>query len=215
MRINPKDIPILTFLLGAGCGALLSAISLKSKYKKKKEAEILEIREWYIARDKKRHGGEKRPVSAPVESKEKEVTPFDMKDYQKKVALINREQRYSKRPTVREIDESEELEDRDDDVSHIYSIPPELFGTKEDYSTVFLTYYADGVLVDDAGDIMSIASEGGDDLLTIPQEIIDHIGEYIEDVAHCRNDNLGIDYEITVDPRTYSSIPKPREGNYE
>lgn len=90
-----------------------------------------------------------------------------------------------------------------------YVISPDEFDTIE-YDTVNLTYYADGVLVNDSDDEVI---EDVEDL--VGPDALDSFGEYEEDSVFVRDDALGIDYEICKDTRTYVEVvgaDYPEEG---
>lgn len=85
---------------------------------------------------------------------------------------------------------------------HPYSIPPEGptgFGMLENYDIVELYYTADGRVVDDpdAGDLVEDAD------FKVGEDIADHIGEFDDDVAYIRNDQLCIDYQILKTLNSY------------
>ena len=105
-----------------------------------------------------------------------------------------------------------DLEDNQIDISddynprelhdHPYSIPPEGptgFGMLENYDIVELYYTADGRVVDDpdAGDLVEDAD------FKVGEDIADHIGEFDDDVAYIRNDQLCIDYQILKTLNSY------------
>ena len=81
-------------------------------------------------------------------------------------------------------------------------IPPEVFGSEEDYDEIILTRYADGTLTDDADRIMDDAEIEN----TIGREILRHFVECEDDAIHVRNDRLKADYEIIQDPRSYGEV---------
>lgn len=83
-----------------------------------------------------------------------------------------------------------------------YVIAPEEFGEMDDYETVSLTYYSDGVLTDDFdNEIEDVEGMVGEDSL-------DHFGEYEDDSVFVRNDRYKTDYEILLDLRKYSDVKK-------
>lgn len=89
------------------------------------------------------------------------------------------------------------------DVQHDISvIPPEEFGREDDYETISLTYYADGILADDRGEPIE------DVEVTVGNESLRHFGEYEEDSVFVRNSRMMCDYEILLDLRTYSEANK-------
>ena len=94
-----------------------------------------------------------------------------------------------------------------DNVERPYVIEPRYFDEYDDYNTINLTLYADGVLVDDS------SNEPVEDVdETVGLDNLNHIGDYEEDAVHIRNDKLRCDYEILCDTKKYSEIrPHPAE----
>lgn len=81
-----------------------------------------------------------------------------------------------------------------------YVITPEEFDTRDDYETISLTYYADGVLADE----LDYRVEDVDN--TVGTESLSHFGEYEDDAVFVRNDQLKADYEILFDTRKYEDV---------
>lgn len=80
-----------------------------------------------------------------------------------------------------------------------YVIPPEEYGDNEEYEEILLTYYVDGVVTDDNGEII-------DDVEEIIGHALESFGEYEEESVHVRNDERKAYYEIIRDPRTYEDM---------
>ncbi len=78
-----------------------------------------------------------------------------------------------------------------------YVIDPNEYGDFEDYSTICLTHFADGVLVDDAGDILT--KEEIDE--SVGPDYADYFGLYGDDLIVIRNDARCADYHIERDLR--------------
>ena len=78
---------------------------------------------------------------------------------------------------------------------------PDEFGEFEDYTKVSLTYFADGVLADECGEIV-------DDVEEIIGDGLDHFGEYEDDSVFVRSDAKRCDYEILKDLRDFSDFKK-------
>ena len=78
-----------------------------------------------------------------------------------------------------------------------YVISPFDFGEIDGYNQISLTYYADGILEDDANEIVTDVDEliGAGSLYTF--------GEYEDDSVFVRNEYLSTDFEILKDYRTY------------
>lgn len=96
----------------------------------------------------------------------------------------------------------------EDSVPHI--ITPEEFGENEEYDTISLTLYSDGILADDADKPIDDVDE------VIGKESLEHFGEYEDDSIFVRNDKLKCDYEVLIDERKYAQIledkPYLKEG---
>lgn len=82
-----------------------------------------------------------------------------------------------------------------------YVISPDEFGELEDYTKISLTYFADGVLADECGEIV-------DDVEEIIGDGLDHFGEYEDDSVFVRSDAKRCDYEILKDLRDFSDFKK-------
>lgn len=81
-----------------------------------------------------------------------------------------------------------------------YVIDPGEYGDFEDYTAISLTHFADGVLVDDAGDILT--KEEIDE--SVGPDYADYFGVYDDDLVVIRNDARCADYHIERDLRNSS-----------
>lgn len=79
-------------------------------------------------------------------------------------------------------------------------ITPEEFGEIEEYDTISLTYFADGVLTDDMNEPIEDV-EG-----TVGYNFEKHFGEYEDDSVFIRNHRLKADYEILADERKFANL---------
>lgn len=177
----------LYFTLGGIVGGFIGWFVTKSYYKK----EISEIREAHAQMDKKNtEEASEATDETPVEDK-------DIKQDLHEYAELLRSQGYGGK-AVRE--------EKKVEAKLPYTIAPDEFGEDPDnYECLTFSYYADGVLADDA-----------DDPITNVQEIIgdalNHIGEYEPDAVYVRNELLGTEYEILRDPRKYSEEVEPTKS---
>lgn len=81
-------------------------------------------------------------------------------------------------------------------------IGPDEFGG-EDYETSFLTLFADGILVEDAGGFV-VQEEMIPEM--IGEEALKHIGEFAPGMIHVRNHERQMDYEISEVRQCYLNI---------
>ena len=177
----------IIFAVGAALGSAVTYKLVKDKYERIAQEEIAEMREYY----RKKHEPMEEEFVEPEESIVK-ITEADKRDY---ASIVSR---YAN--DISEITEKggvEAMEDEDDD-DKPFVIPPEDFGEIEDYDTQSLTYYSDGVLEDDQGNIIENPSD------LVGDNIGDHFGEFEEDAVHVRNDKYHTYYEVLMDIRTYA-----------
>ena len=83
-----------------------------------------------------------------------------------------------------------------------YVISPDEFGEFCEYSKNSLTFYADGVLVDENNELVDDVDG------TVGLDSLNHFGEYEDDAVHVRNDARKSDYEILLDTRRYEDVLK-------
>lgn len=166
------------FLIGAAVGA---AIAFKYASKKLEESENSEpaddVQELYseALEDIRDHSEEKVEIPEEVlraadEAKHKK----DISEY----ASIVQDEEYSK-------------------VEKPYTITPEEFG-EYGYETISLTYYADGVLADENGEVVDDIDE------IVGEDSLSHFGEYEDDSVYVRNDAKRCDYEILRELSDYN-----------
>jgi hypothetical protein len=78
-----------------------------------------------------------------------------------------------------------------------YVISPYDFGEIDEYRKIDLTYYADGVVEDEDGEIVTEIDE------LLGEGSLNTFGEYEDDAVFVRNERLMTDFEILRDYRTY------------
>lgn len=179
MIMNNKLVNALMFAGGAAIGSILTWQLVKDAYRKLAEEEIASVKEHY----RKRYEGPQQ--SEPTKG-----------ETDKSAYLTKREMTQEEKETVTQYADltksyiSSENEQEVEYDSEPYVIKPELFGELPDYNAVSLTYYADGVLADDEGNVVTDADD------VVGKDFADHIGDYEPDAVHIRNDWNQCDYEI-------------------
>lgn len=161
------------YILSFACGAAIGA-SIALMYAKKRLAEVVDDYE-----NKLYEAEHKEDEDAIVE-----------------------EARIPENPDVRDVIASykgEEEEEKEDTTPYV--IPPAEFG-EHGFPEFSLTYFADGTLTDDEGEVIEdVADRVGADFAS-------HFGEYEDDSVFIRNESLKCDYEILKDLRTYDEYKK-------
>lgn len=178
----------LIFAAGAAIGSAVAWVFAKKKYEKIANEEIAAMKEFYSNKAKT---GPDENTEAEKKEQYREADAAVVSTYND---IIGSEGYFS-------YDEAQEMR------KHIgkdkpYIIEPAEYGEFEDYDLISLTYYADGVLVDDGGDPMENVDEA------VGLESLNHIGEFEPDAIHVRNDKRKVDYEILYDYALYSDIKR-------
>ena len=187
-----KDMFI--FAAGAAIGVVATKKFFQTKYEQIAKEEIESVKDVYTYKkpdvDEDESSDEDEPEPSQKELANKAINKPNVMEY----ADILKKEGY-----VRYSDVKEEIEEEDEEeVTHPYVIPPDSFG--EDYETVSLTYYADGVLEDDFEGVIRNPEE------LVGSEYPEHFGEYEDDTVFVRNNEKQIDYEICRDHRPYSEV---------
>jgi hypothetical protein len=196
---------IIIFSLGAAIGSLITWKLIKTKYEQMAEEEIDSVKEVFYARKKELEDRyEEEDDSCDEDADEDEAEAERKRNEQEYQRIINTNgyATYS----YDEVLKKKATEDGDDEMepsfssTKPYTIPPDEFGEADGYGVETLTYYADGVLTDDWGNIIENVDElvGVDSLKTF--------GEYEDDSVFVRNDDLKCEYEILLDNQKYSDI---------
>lgn len=178
---------IVVFACGAAVGSVITWKILKEKYARIAQEEINEVRE-HFAKRLKELGSEKETTDEVKSERnfndvsEEEVERDQYVDVLKNTGYANKEVEFMAKP---------------------YVISPDMFGENGDeYETISLTYYADGVLADD----MDEPIDDIDDI--VGKDSLNHFGEYEDDSVFVRNERMRCDYEILRDTRKYSEVKK-------
>lgn len=183
-----KATSFLAFAVGVAVGAAATWQFAKKRYEKIAQEEIDSVKEFYgkkpIPHEATADNGAKQ---AAEQAKEKP----DIFQY---TAMLQK----SGYTGDSSADQGEEMSKQDVP----YVISPEQFGEIDNYAKISLTYFLDGVLVDDDYELV----EDVDKVIGLTS--LNHFGEYEDDSVFVRNDRLKCDYEILLDQRNYQDVLK-------
>ena len=186
---------LFIFAAGVVAGAVAGAYLVKDKIMADAKQEIEEVREYYRSKkESKKEETEEVPLDRTVEVKHYEKEEKEYKTIVENSGYIN----YNK---PEQIIQHSVLEDEP------YAIEPEEFGDKEEegWDTTTLTYFADGVLVDDVDEIVEQPDVVvGLDNLKIFEEFPDATCVYV------RNETWRTDFEILRDDWKWSDLQEPQ-----
>lgn len=188
--MNTKLTSALIFVGGAAIGSIVTWQLVKESYRKLAEQEIASVREYY----KGRYEGPQQ--SEPTQGETNKSAYLSKREITKEETEM-----VTKYSTLTDAYISPENKQDVEYDTEPYVISPDLFGELDGYETMSLTYYADGVLVDDQGDVMHDADD------VVGKDFAEHIGDYEPDAVHIRNDWNQCDYEILAVTDRYADIP--------
>lgn len=201
--MKPRDL--LMFVAGCVAGCVGASLYLKPKYEQYAQEKIDSIKEreerWKkgnchmdISEDVEEYAddqNEERIVKAQ-EAARNNANKSDITDYK----TIVKENGYRDYNSI----SKPENEDQETKVDPISYIPPNLYGLDDDYEQIELTYYMDGILADECGDVV-------DDIQAkVGNEFDDHFGEYEDTVVYVKNDELKTYYVISMSDDEYREI---------
>lgn len=191
----------LMFVAGAVAGAIVAHTVTKQKYEDILEEEIASVKETYknrkpmVVNEIKEDVEEEQKVGATPEEK------AEMEEYKS----ILKEQGYTNYTKYMNTDEKDKDEDMNEQTVNTYDDPyviePEEFG-EDGYDTQTLTFYNDGVLVDDLDEV--IPPDDWDAL--VGRENLKVFDEYGATSVMVRNEHQNIDFEIIKDDWDYASF---------
>ena len=189
---------LLIFAAGLAVGAVAGAVLVKNKVLADAKAEIDEVRKYYR---------ESRGVVEEVEEvKEKVEETIDhiqdlIEEHETKSKTEKEHTNYSQ-ITKMYISKDEFQTPMYDDP---FVIDPSEFGENPEYDTETLTYFADGVLVDDVDDVIEEPD------IVVGLENLKIFEEFGATTVYVRNDIYKTDYEIIRDDWNYSDLKEPVE----
>lgn len=187
---------LLIFAAGLAVGAVAGAVLVKNKVLADAKAEVEEVRKYYR---------ESRGVVEEVEEKE-EVKEVEKKEYELKDIQVKDE---PKTGLTNYNQITKMYMSKDEFQSPMYDDPfvidPSEFGENPEYDTETLTYFADGVLVDDVDDVIEEPD------IVVGLENLKIFEEFGATTVYVRNDIYKTDYEIIRDDWNYSDLKEPVE----
>ena len=188
---------LLIFAAGLAVGAVAGAVIVKNKVLADAKAEIDEVREYYR---------ESRGVKEVEEVKEKVEETIDhiqdlIKEHETKPQTEKEHTNYSQITKMYTSKNEFQTPMYDDP----FVIDPSEFGENPEYDTETLTYFADGVLVDDVDDVIEEPD------IVVGLENLKVFEEFGATTVYVRNDIYKTDYEIIRDDWNYSDLKEPVE----
>ena len=197
---------IFMLAVGAAIGSAATWVYSQKKYSQLIQSEIEKTKEYYS--DKESDKPEEKDIQNPEE--ETQLEEEKKKAVQTSADIINQSgydmnsysdyTRFSKPKEEHPEIVQKNLETFGSDENFPVVIAPESYGEIEDYATHEYTYFKDGVVVDDDGDV--IDPEKVRSMLGI--DFASHIGDFEADAVHIQNDLMKTYFEILAEPYDYN-----------
>lgn len=197
---------IFMLAVGAVIGSAATWVYSQKKYSQLIQSEIEKTKEYYS--NKESDKPEEPDIQDPEE--EKQLEEEKKKAFQTSADIINQSgydmnsysdyTRFSKPKEEHPEIVQKNLETFGSDENFPVVIAPESYGEIEDYATHEYTYFKDGVVVDDDGDVIDpdkVRSMLGIDFAS-------HIGDFEADAVHIQNDLMKAYFEILAEPYDYN-----------
>lgn len=194
---------IFMLAVGAVIGSAATWVYSQKKYSQLIQSEIEKTKEYYSNKEP-----EEPDIQDPEE--EKQLEEEKKKAFQTSADIINQSgydmnsysdyTRFSKPKEEHPEIVQKNLETFGSDENFPLVIAPESYGEIEDYATHEYTYFKDGVVVDDDGDVIDpdkVRSMLGIDFAS-------HIGDFEADAVHIQNDLMKAYFEILAEPYDYN-----------
>lgn len=213
---------ILCFCFGGVIGGGVTYLLLKKKFDARIDAEVQSVKDLYSSKSEeinniKNDESHDKIENSKIEAAEKKEEKANENNSK---SLKNSIKKQEKQPPVdyanyysnsksenTEVKAGENIQKSAETVTEKKTpkkstrvvISPDEFEDNEDYDTIYLTYYADGVLADEMDKQVKIET-------TIGKESLKHFGEYEDDLLHVRDDKVKIYYEVAKDNRKFSEV---------
>ena len=195
----------MIFAAGLAVGAVAGAVIVKNKVLADAKAEIDEVREYYR---------ESRGVKEVEEVKEKVEETIDriqdlIEEHETEPKTEKEHTNYNQIAKMYTSNVATPYEPYNEFQTPMYDDPfvidPSEFGEIPEYDTETLTYFADGVLVDDVDDVIEEPD------IVVGLENLKVFEEFGATSVYVRNDMYRTDYEIIRDDWNYSDLKEPVE----
>lgn len=211
---------IASFFVGGVIGGGVSYFLLKKKFDTRIDAEVQSIKDLYSSKlEENKEKNDNKSNQIDNFKKEDDKNPEEKKSENKSNSLKSSIKKQDKQPPVdyanyyaysktSDVESKENSkptqeivvpEKKNTKKSTRVVISPDEFEDNEDYETIYLTYYADGILADEMDKQVKVEN-------TIGKEALKHFGEYEDDLLHVRDDKVKVYYEIAKDNRRFSDV---------
>ena len=197
--MKSKFINVLMFAAGAVIGSAVTWKIVKDRYERTIEEEIESVKEAFVEMygDQDAQDDTNAPDDEESQYDGRQINWEDLEDLDPEELVDNTAEEDENEYRRLVNDYNNKKGGGEDMAKKVCVISPYDFDTLDDYKVVELTYYSDGILEDEDGDIVEDVEE------LIGPDALDTFGDYEDDAVFVRNDYLMRDIQILKDYRTY------------
>ena len=191
---------LFIFAAGVVAGAVAGIYLAKDKIMADAKQEIEEVREYYKNKERKNK-----------EANDNETVKNEPKELNDKVEEAMKElgkeisKRYTNYNNIENVENIQITEHYDEP----YIIDIDEFGMNEEYDTMCLTYFADGVLVDDSDEVVE------DPDVVVGLDNLKIFEEFGASAVYVRNEVWKTDFEILKDDWNWADLQETEKKMYE
>lgn len=204
---NTVICSVLSFIGGAAISGFVVWRILEPKYKKIADEEIASVKERFtVAKPEPKPENEKKDEKTMAEKAKNKPSITEYTKTLEKNHYVDYSHFDGTGDNIKKHGKRTDIKGKPE------VIQPEEFEENDEYDSVNLTLYADGILAyDDAKDTIV------EDVESLVGDALEHIGDYEDDSVHVVNHEMEIYYEILTDSRKYEEATnkKPHQDDDE
>lgn len=197
-----KARDLIIFVAGCAVGGVGASLYLKDVYRRYAQEEIDSIidRERHLREEmssKQQADVVEDSTEDRIEQAQEAAKSNANKSSITEYANVIEKEGYKDYSAISKPEPKEEKSAKEEPISYI---PPSEFGAEDEYEQIELTYYADGILADDEGEVVS------DVAASVGWEFDEHFGEFEETTVYVKNDTMKAYYVVAMSEDEYAEV---------
>ena len=197
-----KARDLIIFVAGCAVGGVGASLYLKDVYRRYAQEEIDSVidRERHLREEmssKQQADVVEDSTEDRIEQAQEAAKSNANKSSITEYANVIEKEGYKDYSAISKPEPKEEKSAKEEPISYI---PPSEFGAEDEYEQIELTYYADGILADDEGEVVS------DVAASVGWEFDEHFGEFEETTVYVKNDTMKAYYVVAMSEDEYAEV---------
>lgn len=197
-----KARDLIIFVAGCAVGGVGASLYLKDVYRRYAQEEIDSVidRERHLREEmssKQQADVVEDSTEDRIEQAQEAAKSNANKSSITEYANVIEKEGYKDYSAISKPEPKEEKSAKEEPISYIQ---PSEFGAEDEYEQIELTYYADGILADDEGEVVS------DVAASVGWEFDEHFGEFEETTVYVKNDTMKAYYVVAMSEDEYAEV---------